>query len=177
MENNRNDLVERFRSCRCARKRTHDSLEEEDLSEDVLEEEGTRALRTQTASMTPSDGPTFTISVQDLGSINVSSNIVPERVLRAVRNRLADWNKRLKSKPGFNWAVVQPNATGRSCIEARFEKKKSQWDNGLQYACAACEQRTRLCMVVDNASRVLLLPRKIAESEGHGPTEETYWRR
>lgn len=35
----------------------------------------------------------------------------------------------------------------------------------------------RLCMVVDNATRVLLLPRKVADNEGHGPTEETYWRR
>lgn len=38
----------------------------------------------------------------------------------------------------------------RNCIEARVDKRKSQWDDGIEYACASSEQRMRLCMVVDS---------------------------
>lgn len=86
-----------------------------------------------------------TTSIQDLRSINVSSDTVCETVLRAVRTRLAGWNQRLESKPSFNWAVVQPKSTGRNYVEARYEKKKkSQWENGFEYACP-CVNRGCVC--------------------------------
>ncbi|CAF9931034.1 hypothetical protein IMSHALPRED_008346 [Imshaugia aleurites] len=48
-----------IRSHQCARKRTHDSLEDDGLDEDVVEEEGTRPVGTQTSTIRPPDGPAF----------------------------------------------------------------------------------------------------------------------
>ena len=132
-----------------------------------------RALGRTDATITPSDGVAFTLLITDAKLGNFSSDVLPNEVLQALRRRFEDWGSRSR----FTWAKVQSLKTVRGCIEARWDKKMSQWDDGLDYACALCVRRMRLCIVVHDAERVLLLPRKAAENEGRGPTDPMYWTR
>lgn len=130
-----------------------------------------RALGTTNATIVRSESSAFVLSVRDAKLLNFSSDVLPHEVLQALRRRFGDWN----SRPRFNWDTVQSLVWGRSCIEARLDKRKSSWDDGPLYACALCERKRRLCMVVESAERVLLLPRKVAEDEGVGPTDPYHW--
>ena len=132
-----------------------------------------RPLRVKNATITPSDSVAFTLSVRDAGLLNLSSDVLPIDVLRTLRNKLRIW----KASSTISWATAQSSKKSRSCITTRLERKKSQWNDGYEYACAMCEQRMRLCVVVDSAERILLLPRKVAEDEGRGPTDTKYWTR
>ena len=136
-----------------------------------------RALGTTKPTIMPSASAAFFIILNDTKLINLSSDFLPNEILHGLRTSLTQWNSRLKSKPAFTWTTIQSNSVGRSCIETRVEKKKSQWADGAAYVCTSCEQRRRLCLVVDSAERVLLLPRKAAENEGRGPKETICWRR
>lgn len=131
----------------------------------------TRALGTANATITPSDGVAFVILVKDAKLLNFSSDVLPVEVLQTLRRRFRDWNSRSK----FNWDSVQALLLSRSCIEARSDKRKSSWDDGTEYACDLCENKRRLCMVVQSAGQVLLLPRKAAEDEGRGPADILSW--
>ncbi len=136
-----------------------------------------RALGTTKPTIMPSAGAAVFITVNDAKLINLSSDSLPNEILHQLRTNLTHWNSRSKTKPAFTWTTVQSNSIGRSCIETRMEKKKSQWVDGAAYACTLCEQRRRLCLVVESAERVLQLSRKAAENEGHSPKEIIYWRR
>lgn len=137
-----------------------------------------RALGTTNPTIMPSHISAFVLSVKDAKLPNLSSDFLPDEISHALQSKYRYWNAKLKPKPGFSWTTVQSSPDKvRSCIEARVDKKKSHWDDGIEYTCASCEQRMRLCMVVDSEQRVLLLPRKAAENEGRGPTEATYWTR
>ena len=132
-----------------------------------------RPPRTTNATVTPSDSVAFTLSVRDAKLLNLSSDVLPIDILRTLRNKLRIWKVNSKN----SWATVQSSKKSRSCIITRLERKKSQWNDGHEYACAMCEKRMRLCVVVDSAERILLLPRKVAEDEGRGPTDTKYWTR
>ena len=132
-----------------------------------------RASGSANPTITPSDSVAFTISVKDATLMNFSSDVLPTDVLQTLRNRFQSWSAR----SAINWTTVQSSGKSRSCIEARLTKHKSEWNDGSDYACALCERRMRLCVVVDSAERVLLLPRKAAEDEGRGPTDTKYWAR
>ncbi len=132
-----------------------------------------RELGTTAATVQPSDNIAFAISVNDVKLLNISSDVIPDAVLLALRRKFQGWIV----NSTFNWAAVQSSGKSRSCIEARSEKKKSVWDNGPEYACAICDQRLRLCVVVNSDEQVLFLPRKAARDEGKEPTDASYWRK
>ena len=132
-----------------------------------------RPLRTTNATITLSESVAFTVSIQDAQALKLSSDVLPIDVLHTLRNKFRIW----KADWVDSWATVQSSKKSRSCISSRQEKKKSEWDDGHNYACAMCEQRMRLCVVVDSAERILLLPRKAAEDQGRGPTDTKYWTR
>ena len=132
-----------------------------------------RPLRTTNATITLSESVAFTVSLQDATLLNFSSDVLPVDVLHTLRTKFRIWKADSKN----SWAIVQSSKKTRSCIITRLEKEKSHWNDGHEYACAMCEQRMRLCIVVDSAERILLLPRKVAEDEGRGPTDTKYWTR
>ena len=164
-----------------SRKRSHDGVdhgEEEGLSTD--HDERMARIRGKTpeltahasaATITPSDGFAFTISVNDIKLLNFSSDVLPNEILQTLRRRFQAWS----SGTGVSWALMQSVATTRNCIEARMAKRKSLWVDGSEYACASCEKSWRICMVAYSPGRVVMLPRKAAEVEGRGSTDAKYW--
>ena len=131
------------------------------------------ALQTTNPTITPSSGPAYTISVTDARLQTFSSDVLPIDILQTLGRKFRLWI----ANPAFNWATVQSSTKSRNCIEARLAKKKSDWKDGSDYACAMCNQRMNLCMVVDSGEQVLLLPRKTAEDAGAWPGDATYWMR
>lgn len=126
--------------------------------------------RTANPSMMLSDSGAFTISVDDAKHMNFSSNLLPDEILDAVRTKFRNWNQDSK----FKWSEQR----GNSCLECRSTKRKSEWIDGPEHACASCEQRMHLCLVFNKAQQVVqLLPRKAAIDEGQRPEDTTYWRR
>ena len=132
-----------------------------------------RALGSANPTITPSDGAAFSISVKDATLLNFSSDVLPIEVLQVLRRKFRVWI----ANTSFKWATVQSSATNRNCIEARLERKKSEWNDGSGYACAVCARRGRLCVVVPGGDQVLLLPRKAAEGTGEGAMDAVYWTR
>ena len=125
------------------------------------------------ATITPSHSVAFIIPMNHVKLLNFSSGFFPDEILHKFRNRFGEWI----SKGIFKWNVVRLHGQGRACIEARSSKRKSEWNIGSEYACALCEQRMRLCLVVNGAEQVLLLPRKVGVKEGRQPTDAKYWMR
>ena len=134
-----------------------------------------RALGTLNPTISPSSGVAFTISVKDVKLLNFSSDVLPHDILQELRRKFRLWT----ANSAFNWATVQSSTRNlsRNCIEARLERHKARWDDGLEYACAVCNHRRRLCVVVDSEEEVMMLPRKAAEDDGKSPTEAGYWMR
>ena len=133
-----------------------------------------RPLGMTNATITPSESVAFTVSLHDATHVNFSSDVLPIDVLNTLRNKFQIWNAEQRA---VRWARVQSSNERRSCIAARLDRKKSQWNDGHGYACAVCVHRMRLCIVVDSAERALLLPRKAAEDEGREPKDTEYWTR
>lgn len=144
-----------------------------DSSRQAMNIAAPRALGTANPTITPSNDATFILMTKDAKLLNFSSDVLSNEILQALRRRFPDWN----SRPKFNWGKVQPHGAGRSCIEARFDKRKSLWNDGEGYACALCDHSRRLCMVAEDTEQLLLLPRKAAENEGKGPADTSYWMR
>ena len=132
-----------------------------------------RDLGTTRSTIMPSDGAAFTISIRDVKLLNFSSDALPLEILEILRMKFRLWIA--VAKPALAWDTLQENKKKRSCIECRLGKRTSRWTDGLEYACALCEERGRMCVVVHNKEQVLLLPRKAAEDGTEGPTEATYW--
>ena len=129
-----------------------------------------RASGTANPSIHPSNGPAFTTSVNDANLLNFSSDVLPDEIVQKLRMRCTGWQR-----IDWNWATTVQGRNGRTCVEARLGKKRSQWEDGLQYACNACEQRMRLCVVAHCYDSVVLLPRKKAEDQGKRPTNARFW--
>ena len=138
----------------------------------VMNTTATRALGTANPTITPSDRVAFTFSVQDATLLNFSSDVLPTNVVQALVTKFRGWS----AKTTFKWSIRQ-FTTSRSCIEARLERKKSEWKDGPDYACDLCDRRMRLCVVVNGREQILLLPRKAAETVGEGPADDAYWMR
>ena len=139
----------------------------------VMNTTAPRALGTAKSTITPSNGVAFTFSLTDAKLQNFSSDVLPVDVIQALQRKFRVWS----ANKAFNWAADQSSTGSRSCIEVRANKQKSDWNNGSGYACAMCEKRMRLCIVVDSAARVLLLPRKAAENQSRVPADSDYWMR
>ena len=139
----------------------------------VMNTTALRALGSANPTVTPSDSVAFTLSVRDATLLNFSSDVLPHEVLQTLRRRFQGWI----ANSSFKWATVQSSEKTRSCIEARLERKKSEWNSGPEYACAMCDRRMRLCVVVDTGEHLLLLPRKDAEDQEEGPADASYWMR
>ena len=119
-------------------------------------------------TLTPSSNGSFTMSVDAAKRVECTSDVIPDKILKKLRDQLHRWNQ-----GASGWEVVKRSKEQRF-VAARVSKFKTDWHRSQSFSCFQCNKKGQLCIVVEQDGLMRIIPRSTSD-EAFKPHEEEYW--